>query len=58
MWAIIVWSGEKPPSTITLKTFCAQKLPLYMVPDRFSLQQELPKTSTDKMDYPRLKDLL
>jgi len=58
VWAFVVWTGEKAPSTILLKTFCAQKLPRYMVPDRFSLQQVLPKTSTDKVDYQRLKELL
>jgi acyl-coenzyme A synthetase/AMP-(fatty) acid ligase len=58
IWAFIVWTGEKAPSTIVLKTFCAQKLPRYMVPDRFSVQEELPKTSTGKVDYQRLKDLL
>jgi amino acid adenylation domain-containing protein len=58
VWAFIVWAGEKAPSTIALKTFCAQKLPRYMVPDHFSLRDELPKTSTDKVDYQRLKDSL
>jgi non-ribosomal peptide synthetase component E (peptide arylation enzyme) len=58
VWAFIVWVGEKAPSTITLKTFCAEKLPRYMVPDRFSLLDELPKTSTDKVDYQRLKNPL
>ena len=56
--AFLVWSADKPPSTIALKTYCSSKLPLYMVPDQFSLQAELPKTSTDKIDYQRLKDLL
>ncbi|CAN5908375.1 N/A [soil metagenome] len=47
--------GE-PPSLIELKRFCAQNLPLYMVPDRFSFQASLPKTSTDKIDYQTLKE--
>jgi acyl-coenzyme A synthetase/AMP-(fatty) acid ligase len=54
--AFITSSDEKPPSTIKLKQFCAQNLPIYMVPDRFTVLQELPKTSTDKIDYQRLKD--
>jgi len=58
IWAFIVWTGQKAPSTVVLKTFCAQKLPRYMVPDRFSVQEELPKTSTGKVDYQRLKELL
>jgi acyl-CoA synthetase (AMP-forming)/AMP-acid ligase II len=45
------------PSLIALKRFCAEQLPLYMVPDQFSFQPALPKTSTDKVDYQRLKEL-
>ncbi len=55
--AFVVWSGEDQPSTIGLKRYCSDILPLYMVPDRFSVQSELPKTSTDKIDYQRLKQL-
>ena len=45
------------PSLIEFKRFCAEHLPLYMVPDLFSFQAALPKTSTDKVDYQRLKEL-
>jgi acyl-coenzyme A synthetase/AMP-(fatty) acid ligase len=45
------------PSLIALKRFCSEHLPLYMIPDAFSWQEQLPKTSTDKTDYQRLKDL-
>ncbi|QGZ94050.1 amino acid adenylation domain-containing protein [Terricaulis silvestris] len=55
--AFVASSEDRPPSIITLKQFCAQNLPLYMVPDRFTVLSELPKTSTDKIDYQRLKDL-
>lgn len=48
-------SGEKI-SVIALKRFCAEKLPLYMVPDSFTFLETLPKTSTDKVDYQRLKE--
>jgi acyl-coenzyme A synthetase/AMP-(fatty) acid ligase len=41
-------------STIELKRFCSEALPIYMVPDAFSLLDVLPKTSTDKIDYQRL----
>ncbi len=44
-----------PASLIEMKRFCAENLPLYMVPDRFSWLDSLPKTSTDKIDYQRLK---
>ncbi|MBA2258325.1 MAG: AMP-binding protein [Acidobacteria bacterium] len=47
----------KRPSLIELKRFCSENLPLYMLPDQFSWLDALPKTSTDKIDYQRLKDL-
>lgn len=43
------------PTLIEMKRFCAERLPLYMVPDRFAWHDQLPKTSTDKIDYQRLK---
>lgn len=52
--AFLSWSGGAPPSMIELKQFCASNLPLYMVPDRFEVLAELPKTSTDKVDYQML----
>jgi amino acid adenylation domain-containing protein len=42
-------------STIELKRFCSENLPLYMVPDRFRFHPALPRTSTDKVDYQTLK---
>lgn len=53
-------TGREPdaaPSTIELKRFCASHLPLYMVPDQFSIHTSLPKTSTDKVDYQTLLGL-
>jgi acyl-CoA synthetase (AMP-forming)/AMP-acid ligase II len=44
-----------PLSLIALKRFCVENLPHYMIPDRFSHQSVLPKTSTDKIDYQTLK---
>jgi amino acid adenylation domain-containing protein len=49
--------GAKHPSLIEIKRFCADQLPLYMIPDLFSWHETLPKTSTDKIDYQRLKEL-
>jgi amino acid adenylation domain-containing protein len=43
-------SGQKL-SLIALKMFCAEQLPIYMVPDLFEFRDTLPTTSTDKMDY-------
>jgi acyl-coenzyme A synthetase/AMP-(fatty) acid ligase len=48
--------GQKG-SVIALKRFCSERLPLYMVPDRFSFLPSLPATSTDKIDYQALKEL-
>ena len=44
-------------SIIELKKFSADNLPLYMVPDLFRCLESLPKTSTDKIDYQKLKEL-
>jgi acyl-coenzyme A synthetase/AMP-(fatty) acid ligase len=54
--AFINYSGAKQPSIIEMKRFCSEILPLYMVPDLFCFQGELPKTSTAKIDYQRLKE--
>jgi acyl-coenzyme A synthetase/AMP-(fatty) acid ligase len=55
--AFITWSESKHPSIIALKRFCMENLPAYMIPDRFSVQPSLPKTSTDKVDYRRLREM-
>jgi L-proline---[L-prolyl-carrier protein] ligase len=55
--AFLSCQGAKRPSLVELKRFCAENLPLYMIPDTFGFQASLPKTSTDKIDYERLKGL-
>jgi amino acid adenylation domain-containing protein len=55
--AFVCWSGVGRGSTIALKRFCAERLPLYMIPDSFMFLEQLPKTSTDKVDYVRLRRL-
>lgn len=55
--AFLGWSDAGRPSLIALKQFCAENLPSYMIPDRFSFLSSLPKTSTDKVDYQKLKEL-
>ena len=45
------------PSMIKLKRFCSERLPLYMIPDQFSILDSLPTTSTDKIDYQALREL-
>ncbi len=54
--AFLSYHGEKHPSMIEMKRFCSENLPLYMIPDEFSWHDALPKTSTDKIDYQRLKE--
>ena len=48
-------SGDRP-TLVEMKRFCAEHLPTYMIPDRFAFQESLPKTSTDKIDYQRLRE--
>lgn len=52
--AFISTSAEERLSLIKLKQFCADHLPLYMMPDRFNYLEGLPKTSTGKIDYQQL----
>ena len=55
--AFLSCRDEKRPSLIEMKRFCSEHLPLYMIPDVFTWQESLPRTSTDKTDYQRLKEL-
>lgn len=55
--AFVAWAGEGRPSIIAMKRYCSEALPTYMIPDSFSFQDRLPKTSTDKVDYQRLSAL-
>ncbi len=56
--AFICCHDDKRPSLIEMKRFCAQNLPIYMIPDLFSFQDVLPKTSTDKINYQQLKTMV
>jgi amino acid adenylation domain-containing protein len=53
--AICVPRDGQKLSLIALKTFCSEHLPVYMVPDTFAFPASLPTTSTDKVDYQKLK---
>ena len=55
--AFLAWSASEEPSILQLKKYCSGVLPSYMVPDRFRFLPSLPKTSTDKIDYQKLKEL-
>jgi amino acid adenylation domain-containing protein len=55
--AFLSFKGGQNPSRIELKRFCTEALPAYMIPDFFSFLDSLPKTSTDKIDYQKLKTI-
>ena len=38
-----------------LESFCSKYLPVYMIPEKFSLLTRLPQTSTGKIDRNRLR---
>ena len=44
------------PTVIAMKRFCGEVLPSYMIPDLFEFADALPRTSTGKIDYQRLKE--
>jgi amino acid adenylation domain-containing protein len=53
--AFVAMTAGAKRSLIALKRFCTSHIPVYMIPDRFRFHDQLPKTSTDKIDYQRLK---
>ena len=55
--AYLSFKAGQNASRIELKRFCAENLPTYMIPDFFSFLASLPKTSTDKIDYQKLKTI-
>ena len=55
--AFLSFKDGQNASRIELKRFCAENLPTYMIPDFFSFLDSLPKTSTDKIDYQKLKTI-
>jgi len=54
--AFLSWGAAEDASILQLKKYCSTVLPAYMVPDRFRFLPSLPKTSTDKVDYQKLKE--
>lgn len=55
--AFLSFKDGQNPSRIELKKFCTENLLAYMIPDFFSFLESLPKTSTDKIDYQKLKTI-
>jgi acyl-coenzyme A synthetase/AMP-(fatty) acid ligase len=46
---VVARSGENIAAG-ALREFCAERLPVYMVPDQFDIVEKLPRTSTGKAD--------
>jgi amino acid adenylation domain-containing protein len=55
--AFLSFQDGQTPTRIDLKRFCAETIPTYMIPDFFSFLDSLPKTSTNKIDYQKLKTI-
>lgn len=53
--AYVVPRDGDPLDTQALLAHCSEKLPRYMVPKTLEVLQELPKTSSGKVDYPALR---
>jgi acyl-CoA synthetase (AMP-forming)/AMP-acid ligase II len=53
--AFVVARDGEPLDTQALLAYCGEKLPRYMVPKAIEVLQELPKTSSGKVDYPTLR---
>ena len=55
--AFIALKPEHKRSIIAMKRHCTNYLPHYMIPDTITFLDDLPATSTDKVDYQRLRSL-
>jgi len=55
--AFIALKPNQKKSIIAMKRHCTHYLPHYMIPDTITFLDDLPATSTDKVDYQRLKSL-
>ena len=53
--AFVALKPDQKKSIIAMKRHCTTYLPHYMVPDTITFVTSLPATSTDKVDYQRLK---
>jgi len=53
--AFVVPRASAPVDQAGLIEFCAARLPRYMVPKQVEVLDELPETSSGKVDYPALR---
>ena len=56
--AFVCTRDAQRPSLIALKQYCSRRIPLYMIPDVIVFRDSLPTTSTDKVAYEALKELV
>ncbi len=54
IYAYLVPHDGKKLSAADLRLFCGNRLPAYMIPEKFEFRRSLPKTSTGKIDKPTL----
>jgi amino acid adenylation domain-containing protein len=55
--AFVALKPDQKRSIIAMKRHCTHHLPHYMIPDTITFLDTLPATSTDKLDYQRLRSL-
>jgi acyl-CoA ligase (AMP-forming) (exosortase A-associated) len=53
--AFVVASEGTTLDSEALRAFCGEKLPQYMVPKSIEVLEQMPKTSSGKVDYPALR---
>lgn len=53
--AFVVLKNGESPSAEALLAHCSEKLPRYMIPKTVEFLEEMPKTTSGKVDYPALR---
>lgn len=56
--AFVVLRETAQKSLVKMKEYCMNHLPSYMIPNDFIFLDELPSTSSNKVDYQKLKQLI
>jgi amino acid adenylation domain-containing protein len=52
--AVVSFHDGQSVKPVELQTYCSAKIPAYMIPETIEFRQDLPKTSTGKVDRVRL----
>ncbi|MEE1931077.1 amino acid adenylation domain-containing protein [Streptomyces sp. TRM 70351] len=56
--AVVVPAPGGPPSLLTIKRCCAERLPTYMIIDKLHVRNDLPRTANGKLDRAELSAAL